>query len=401
MKFKLKWRGKLVFEIFTLLFLFSGMAQATVNGSISISGNGGTYKVLDDSNATMTPNPETVAPTNFLFFNSSPAPNAAATTFAPSGYSTYRSAGDFDVFRYDFAGTGNVYVLALAGDGLHYKIVNTGNYYTGTAWASSNLALSATEAKDYFISGTTDHLKGAPYAPTLSIQEAQTRIGETNNTETTLTIRVSAVPGASPNIIEVGGASSTYAVEIVKVGDAAPVAVRAADGVIGPSLINKSSGTFTLTGSYFVAGATYSIRAWNRNWFSSTDDAANKIADEWTLLGGSGIPGTLSTTINFINGLNFFALGMPAGGLGNWYVGTTGFNTVGELIAVLGGPTRVSTFGYVDNDGNIIGVKVNAAETGFEGSLLLNTPLSATQGYQVYMKGLTVPLVATISNVSQ
>lgn len=399
MKFKLKWCGKLVFEIFTLLILLSGAAQATVNGSISISDNSGIYKVLGQAGGAITPNPETIAPTNFLFFNSSPAPNAAVTTFIPSGYSTYRAAGDFNVFRYDFAGTGSVYVLALAADGLHYRIINTGNYYTGTAWASSNLALSATEAKDYFISGTTDHLKAVPYAPTISIQEAQTRIEETPATETTLTVRVSAVSGSSPNIIDVGGnTTGTYAVEIVKAGDAAPVVVGSANNVIGPSLINQSGEIFTLKGPYFVAGATYNIRAWNRNWFSSIDDAANKVTDDWTLLGGSGVPGTLSTTVSFSNGLNFFSLGMPAGG-GNWYVGTTAFNTVGGLITALGGPTRVSTFGYVDNSGNLVGVKVNAEGTDFdETGLALSTPLSATQGYQVYMKGLTVPLVLTISN---
>jgi len=299
-----------------MLVIFTSVnAFAATNGSVSISG-GGTYRVLDQAGNLIVPdNP--AAPANFLFLNSYPAPNASGTAFTPSGYSQYTASGGFPVYRYDFSGTGNVYLLALASDNLHYAIISSGNYYTGSSWAASALALSGTEAKDYFISGTTDHLKATPNAPLISIQESQIRIDQTSSTETTLIITVTAQNGTSPNLIDVGGnTTGNYALQIIRSGDTSlslTVFPSGAD-INGAALINQNSGTFTVKGPYLQTGQAYTITAWNRNWFSPDDTAIGgdkKTTVDWTLLGAGAPPMTFNIPLTPNYPLSMYMISMP------------------------------------------------------------------------------------------
>ncbi|MBN2057381.1 MAG: hypothetical protein JW782_01110 [Candidatus Saganbacteria bacterium] len=299
----------IVWLLLTLSFYFGSSAMAATNGSVSISGSGGTYTLTDHTGALIIPSPNTISPTNLLYFNSAPAPNAGATAFVPSGFSTYTAAGGFDVSRYDFAGTGTVYVLVRSSDGSHYTILSSGYYNAGGTWTSSPLALSGSEVKDYFLRGQTTRQAATPYAPSsITVQESQVRVGDTTDTRTTLTITVVSDTGSSPNIRDIGGGTpSNYALQIVRSGDGAPVTTVAGGGTVtiaGPTLINQAGGTFTINGDYLEPGETYQIIAWNRNWFSvpgddNVADLSNKRTVPWTLLGAGMMGGPMEIHCDF------------------------------------------------------------------------------------------------------
>jgi hypothetical protein len=103
-------------------------------------------------------------------------------------------------------------------------------------------------------------------------------------------------------------------------------------------------------------------------------------------------------TLTFNDGLNFFSLGIPPNAeTGHWYrLVATQVSNIGHIITALNGIDAVSTFGYVDADGNVKGVKQVGGS--FSGNIPLNTPLSATQGYQIYIKTGKGPKTLTIKN---
>jgi hypothetical protein len=390
-----------------LLILLTGSIVASpvfaaVNGSISISGSGGTYNVTDHSGGIIIPNPEGTAATNFLFFTSRPSPVVTTSGLTPVAYSKYAAAGGFDVHRYDFSGTGNVYVLALSADNTHYAIISTGSYYTGS-WLSSSLALSGTEAKDYFIAGQTTYLKDTPYAPSsIGVTESQVRVGDSEDTQTTLDIVVTPNNGSSPNYCEIGGSSTgNYALQIVKEGDTGTVTtVMSGTPLTGPSLINQSSGTFTATGEYFQAGETYTLTAWNRNWFTSDDSATKKLTTSWTLLGASAyaVPQVFTLEVKSLvddgtgAGINFFSMPFAA----PWYVYKSGGTTyVGSIesaydvvlvLRAIDASAKASHFSTWDNSGQMLEKVIipSTLDSATEAALRA-IPLEQGHGYQVYV----------------
>lgn len=398
------------FVLFLMFFYLAGISHAAVNGSISISGSGGTYTVTDNGGSVIVPD-NLASPTNYLFFNSSPDPDEEVSGFAPSAYSEYDADGGFHVYRYDFSGTGRVYVLVLSSDNTHYTTITTGYYYTGD-WNSSTLTLSGSEAKDYFINGQTIYEKATPYAPSIGVEESQVRVGETEETLTTLSISVTADTGSSPNIREVDGhADGSYVAVIVRDGDEDSVVTidNLAGGdveITGPSMINQNSGTFTLNGAYLEAGETYEITVWNRNWF--TDDAsANWTTTSWTLLGADAFAGTEVFTFEVASlvddgtgaGINFFSMPFAS----PWYAYVVGGAPIGELVtakelviylntAAATGGNVVSSFCYWDADSQEIEKVIIDSDSpvlyGLDpivDDFLENTDLEQGLGYQIYV----------------
>jgi hypothetical protein len=363
-----------VAALFLLQSLLPGGALAAINGTISISGALGAKQVLDHSGSVIAASPP-ASPTNFLFFSSSPSPLSVTSGFtpAPSHGSYYDLTTGALVDTYDFSGTGKVYVLALASDLVHYCIISTGYKKTTTGgWSDPvYLDLSSTDPSVYFLAGQTTRKKDQPYAPSLGIEESQVRLGESLLTATTLKATVTHVQGVSPNWIDIGGnASGAYAVKIVKNGDEAmalatvnnltgspPPAVT----ITGPSLINQNTGNvFTINGSYLQGGATYTITAWNRNWFTIADTIANTSSETWTLLGGAAaVQSTQSWTLaKSTTGINTIAIPFVTGEAARpirnaadaSIGGTDGKVTVRQLIAAVNalveGGAPVKVFGW-------------------------------------------------------
>jgi hypothetical protein len=136
------------------------------------------------------------------------------------------------------------------------------------------------------------------------------------------------------------------------------------------------------------SGATYTFKV-----CSTVDGVADSPWAEkpFTMLSGGG---PLSAVVTLKAGMNFFSLGIPPASGNKWYAGTSELLTIGDLIAKIGND-RVSTFGYVDLAGNVVGVK--KVGTAFEPTAALTLPLSQTQGYQVYITP-GADIMLTLSN---
>ena len=164
---------------------------------------------------------------------------------------------------------------------------------------------------------------------------------------------------------------------------------------------NKGGASFDLDPTkYPVAQKNYILTAYAYNGYTTGHGDTNNPRWSVNILfsttgGGAGV---LTSNLYLNSMLNFFSLGIPSSEATKaWYVGTTPFSTVGEFINDVLGTTNVSTFGYVDYSGNMVGVRNTTS--GLTGNLDLNEKMSSTKGYQVYLRQTLPPI--TIRNASQ
>lgn len=111
----------------------------------------------------------------------------------------------------------------------------------------------------------------------------------------------------------------------------------------------------------------------------------------------------LSVILTLQPGLNTFSLGIPSTDTGKWYAqlgnaATTEIVTINDLIAKIG-TAEVSTVGYVKagKSGEVLGAKRVGDNWVQNPSGFLDGKLSATQGYQIFIKGAAA-ISLTIKN---
>jgi len=267
--------------------------------------DGRTIQLIDvQDGVPVTPSPwppQFNAGDNLRFFinNTNPAPTAAGLGSTQINVTTASTANDA---VYNIVPFGTMTVLAE--NSTNYGRSSTG--YNLNSLQNETMVFVGGAFKTYrLISFTLPYQKQTPYAPTIAVQESQVRVGSTTATKTTLNITVTPNTGTGTSMREVGGGSpSNYALQIVRQGDTSSITTvdNTAGGtasITGPSLINQNSGTFVIDGSYLSSGDTYTITAWNRNWFTASDAGANKATQSWTLLGGGIFGGPMTEVWTF------------------------------------------------------------------------------------------------------
>jgi hypothetical protein len=302
------------------------------------------------------------------------------------------------------AGDRYIKVDVNPGDTIYARVwspsAGLGNFYKVTAYSfpSDTTSFNALTNPTWdWTNLTLDYKAAAPPTPAINragIIESSVRQGETDKFSVALYVPVN--PGASYAV-----ESAMYQVKVWRDDlndDPDPVSPATAATARDVRVIDSASITFTFANNptladvyktYFQGNKIYHMKVAAYNVFGVTDYSAD-ISPAWTTGGG----GSVSATLNLAPGLNFFSLGVPSAG-GKWYVGATQLTTVQNLIDAIG-QDRVSTFGYVDATGTVVGVRNQGGTltgtTGFTGSAL-----SQTQGYQVFITP-GAPISLTIKN---